>query len=496
MLRNILFTIAVAVFAANAEMINLQGVVSNSSGDPIPDAKVSLVLRNMIDTTDINGKFSFVSTLAKAPPAITQPNNISLKNGVLQFTLNTQSPIKVELFDLKGNLLMKEVNRNAAAGTYRFDISTSFQSAKVLVVRAAIANTETSFRYMTFKGEYRAPAPLFGKKAISRNGRLKAMAEVTDTIKVTATGFFDKTVEITDLNNQRQNITLVSIPTPAKPWPTANPAAAGPFEVAADTNVGPLAGVVPDPIYKDKQQRFNVYRPKNLATSEYLHPILIWANGYGDNPQQHPPECVTNAGQNKWCGQYLPMMNHLASHGFVVVASLSSATGSGDPLPTIVGMDWIIKQNEDQSSIYYHRLDTSKIGQLGHSFGGMSTCKSAADPRYKALATICGTTALSGVHTPMMFFCGALDSTVLCSSVEGTFRTVKDQPAIYISELQANHGSWVYTGPGGVSLSSAAAWFRVHLMNDTANRKYFYGANCTFCKDSRVKVMQNSLMSE
>jgi hypothetical protein len=96
----------------------------------------------------------------------------------------------------------------------------------------------------------------------------------------------------------------------------------------------------------------------------------------------------------------------------------------------------------------------------------------------------------------MLFFCGGKDGTVKCSSVEETFNTVTNQPAFFINETEANHGSWVYTGPGGVSLSSAAAWFRVHLMNDTANRKYFYGPNCTFCTDSRVVVKRNSLMNQ
>lgn len=189
-------------------------------------------------------------------------------------------------------------------------------------------------------------------------------------------------------------------------------------------------------------------------------------------------------------------MEHLASHGFVVVASLSTATAEGDPLPTIAGMDWIIKQNEDQSSPYYHCLDTSKIGQYGHSYGGMSTCMSASDPRYKALMTICGTRELKGVHTPMLFYCGGKDQTVKCDGVRNTFLTVKDQPAMLINEAASDHGWWVYQGANGVSLSAAAAWFRVHLMNDTANRKYFYGSSCTFCSDSRVKVEQNSLMTQ
>jgi hypothetical protein len=289
---------------------------------------------------------------------------------------------------------------------------------------------------------------------------------------------------------------LVSGCVGGKEWPTANPAAAGPFEVAADKGVGPLAGYTPDPIYGDQQQHFNIYRPKNLATSGYCHPILVWANGHTDNPEPNPPLCVTDAAANKWCGQYLPLMQHLASHGFFVIASLSTTTSKGDPLPTFAGLNWILQQAEDSTSPYYHHLDTTNIGQLGHSEGAMSTCMSASEPRYKALTSICGTTTLTGIHTPFLFFCGGKDTVVGCDNPRKTFLTVTDQPAILIDELNSDHGSWVYQGAKGVSLSMAAAWFRVHLMNDTANRKWFYGSNCTFCTDSRVKVEQNSLMTQ
>ena len=126
----------------------------------------------------------------------------------------------------------------------------------------------------------------------------------------------------------------------------------------------------------------------------------------------------------------------------------------------------------------------------------MSTCMSASEPRYKALASICGTTTLTGVHTPFLFYCGGKDTTVKCDGVKSTFLTVTDQPAFFIDELASDHGWWVYQGASGVSLSMAAAWFRAHLMNDTANRKYFYGSSCTFCTDSRVQVAQNSLMTQ
>jgi len=380
---------------------------------------------------------------------------------------------------------------NAPAGIYRFDISKCCRAANVIVVKASIGKSEVSFRYMDVKGGLQAVTPLNAASAIYENGGLTAAAEVLDTLKVTATGYQSKSIALTSLENEEQNITLDA---EAPAWPTANPTAPGPFEVTSEKDVGPLAGDPEDPVYGE-QKRLNLYYPKNLATSGYLHPIIIWANGFGDNPEQNPPECIVDHDQ-KWCGQYLPIIQHLASHGFFVVAPLSTVTGRYDPLPTLVAMDWIIEQNEDPASPYYHRLDTSRIGQLGHSYGGMSTCMSASDPRYKVLATICGTSTLSGVHTPMLFYCGGKDGTVPCSGVKNTFHTVTDQPAFFINEFNSDHGWWVYQGPDGVSLSSAAAWFRVYLMDDTANRKYFYGPDCTFCNDSRVEVEQNSLMAD
>ena len=63
----------------------------------------------------------------------------------------------------------------------------------------------------------------------------------------------------------------------------------------------------------------DVYRPKDLAQGGYCHPILVWANGHTDNPEPNPPLCLTGNGQ--YCGSYLMLVNQLASHGFVVIAS-------------------------------------------------------------------------------------------------------------------------------------------------------------------------------
>jgi hypothetical protein len=97
------------------------------------------------------------------------------------------------------------------------------------------------------------------------------------------------------------------------------------------------------------------------------------------------------------------------------------------------------------SSPYFHHLDTARIGALGHSEGDASTSIAAADERISAIATICGSRALTGVHGPALFTCGGMDTVVPCEGVANTFRSVTDQPAMFMNNLAADHGSWVRT---------------------------------------------------
>jgi hypothetical protein len=279
-------------------------------------------------------------------------------------------------------------------------------------------------------------------------------------------------------------------------WPTADPTNPGPFQVTADRDIGPEAGVVPDRIFGE-QQRFNIYRPSDLATSGLCHPILVWANGTGDNPEQRPPECIVEPSTNTWCGTYPGLMNQLASHGFVVMASLSTDTAAGDPLPTITGLDWLLEQAEDPSSPYFHRLDTTRVGALGHSQGGAATSIAAADPRISAIATIHGNRALNGLNGPALFICGEQDGVVPCAGVANAFRTVTEQPAMFLNNLAADHGSWLGMGGSqGPTFFALTAWFRMHLMDDADNRRFFFGEDCALCTDSRVTVERNSLMNQ
>jgi hypothetical protein len=260
---------------------------------------------------------------------------------------------------------------------------------------------------------------------------------------------------------------------PTKMWGTADPSNPGPFQVMTEENVGPEAGI-PDPKFNSTLRHFNLYRPTDLSQG-YCHPIVTWANGTNDQPKT-----------------YEVLIKQLASHGFVVVASLNSQTAQGTPLPQIVGIDWMIEQSNDPASPLYHHLDTAHIGATGHSQGGAATTMAGADPRITAIAPIAGSRANITLHGPAALLCGGMDTTVPCSNVKMAYDTISNVPVLLGDNLGDTHGSWI----GSIKnpyMVAVTGWFRVHLMGDTENRGMFYGQSCKLCTDSHWQIERKSM---
>ena len=258
-------------------------------------------------------------------------------------------------------------------------------------------------------------------------------------------------------------------------WPTADPTVAGPFATVTENNVGPAVGAGAD---GGAPVAFTMFRPKDLSQMGLCHPVITWGNGTGSNPSL-----------------YKVLLNHLASHGFVVIASDSPNVAQGTPAPMVAGVTWVLEQNDDPSSALYHKIDTTHIGATGHSQGGFATTSAAGDSHITTIAPLCGASNQRNLHGPAMLFCGGMDTTVPCSTIQTTFNAISNQPVMLASYLSVDHGSWLTfrgTKPSVVE-ATVAAWMRVHLMNDTALRPWFYGASCKLCTDPAWQVMQKMM---
>jgi dienelactone hydrolase len=139
-----------------------------------------------------------------------------------------------------------------------------------------------------------------------------------------------------------------------------------------------------------------------LARTESLQPVLLFAPGAGVNATF-----------------YSTFTEDLASHGYVVFGivptgwvattfpdghTVPGANKRSDDLGWITGtalplwaddlrfmLDQIEALDRNSNSIFFHRLDLSRVGAFGHSFGGAASISAGLqDPRIKAVLNLDG----------------------------------------------------------------------------------------------------------
>jgi hypothetical protein len=96
--------------------------------------------------------------------------------------------------------------------------------------------------------------------------------------------------------------------------------------------------------------KFDLYYPTNLGAGGFRHPILTWGNGSFGKPSQVG---------------YL--LNHMASWGFVVIATEDPMTGPGQTI--LDAARFLVSANSDSTSIFFNKLNVSQVGAFGHSQG-------------------------------------------------------------------------------------------------------------------------------
>jgi predicted dienelactone hydrolase len=176
--------------------------------------------------------------------------------------------------------------------------------------------------------------------------------------------------------------------------------------------------------------------------------------------------------------QSVELMEALASHGFIVASpehtgnAQSSSTDSFDEaaanrVPDVSFLiDTMVARNEDPEDPFYERLDESRVGVVGHSFGGMTAIGMAAgwagaeaDSRVAAIAPISavidgdlqgdsrsGPNAgfdaqqLSSIVVPVMLIGGTEDINVPIGNNAIAFEQITNAPKVYkVDVIGATH---------------------------------------------------------
>ncbi|MEU2672381.1 acetylxylan esterase [Streptomyces sp. NPDC007164] len=255
---------------------------------------------------------------------------------------------------------------------------------------------------------------------------------------------------------------------------TGSPAGASAEAAAADYGApGPYATAV------EVGAVTTLYYPRDIATSDRRHPVIVWGNGTFAFPVV-----------------YRELLLHWASQGFIVAAANTPQSNLG--ISMRAGIDMLTRRNADQNSPFHDRVDLEHIGASGHSQGGAAAIVVGADPRIDTILPIQpGPLAdIDNVHVPALLLAGQKDSIVFPFLVKAFYNDADHIPAIYGELRGADHLTVV--GDPGPFAAPTTAWFKAHLMGDQTARAQFFGADCGICTDSGTwsDVRRNGLASQ
>lgn len=196
-------------------------------------------------------------------------------------------------------------------------------------------------------------------------------------------------------------------------------------------------------------KKIEIWYPKELETSGEKYPVVVFVNGTGVA-----------------ASRYKPVFEHLASWGFIAIGNEDPSTWEGKKADAT--LSWLLAANEDETSIFYHRVDTNNIGITGHSQGGVGVFHAINETEHKELYKCAVSLSptqedmaealkmpydSSKTAIPVMILAGAPNDVI---SLEGLNDMVKKISAGVVVARRSNtdHGQMLYSGDGYVT-----AWF-------------------------------------
>ena len=224
---------------------------------------------------------------------------------------------------------------------------------------------------------------------------------------------------------------------------------------------------------------YTVFRPACMKDGE-KYPVITWGNG--------------TCGQS---GGYASFLATVASHGFVIFAANSRFTDAGNN-EMLRALDLAKAENENESSVFYQKLDLDKVGAMGHSQGAGATVNAARDPRIKAVILWNGPGSASkpflavsgdrdiGGHTPT-----SMASTVMGASLPAAwlyYHKILETGGAVTGHLTLMEQPERVTDP-------TIAWFKYMLLGDQEAKKMFVGDGCGLCsKAEEFEFGANSML--
>jgi hypothetical protein len=228
-----------------------------------------------------------------------------------------------------------------------------------------------------------------------------------------------------------------------------------------------------------------IFRPNDLSSfgEKNKLPVITWGNG----------ACVNSP------AGHVNFLSEVASHGFLVIAlgpmpkEGEQSKGKTTSAQLIDAINWAIAQNNDKASVFYQKIDITKIAVSGMSCGGLQAIESASDSRVST-AVICNSGVLGNpvngfpgmpqitkdnltkIHTPVLYLLGG-EKDIAYNNGMDDFNRINHVP-VFVANMDVGHGGTYGQPHGGEFAKVATAWFMWQLKGDKEAAMQFTGKPC------------------
>ena len=227
---------------------------------------------------------------------------------------------------------------------------------------------------------------------------------------------------------------------------------------------------------------FTVYRPRNIkyaARREGPLPILIWCNG----------ACSGSS------TSYERLLNHIASHGYVVVGigafemtDDERDDGGSDEKMVVEAYNWLVKQEKLTTSDYFHAINVKNVALAGHSCGGAQAIANCSKSWVKTLLIMnagmggmsmggASPSTLNSLHCPLIYMTGGTGD-VAYENAKTDYGKVK-KPVAWADLSDAGHNPGYWEQYGGRFGTIAIKWMDWQLKGYKQNARIFLKPDLT-----------------
>ncbi|MEO3795775.1 hypothetical protein ABGB14_36675 [Nonomuraea sp. B10E15] len=239
-----------------------------------------------------------------------------------------------------------------------------------------------------------------------------------------------------------------------------------------------------------------VYRPAELkALRKGSLPVIVHGNG----------ACATSNLEG------ITFLTGLASQGYIVVANggvdefpvpSTPDRTTAHPEALLAAARWATESKRARKQ-FDGRVDTTRVGVLGHSCGGIEALAAGTDPMIDAVAGFntgylaepsfggYGRDRLADLHTPTLLVNGGPDDVAQQNSVENY--AMLDVPAVLASDAAAGHVGLIAGLQATMGWQVAADWFDYVLRGDRAAGARFAGPGCGLCTEDGWTIESKGL---